>query len=167
MKNTEMAYDQEHDLDPSLHAYELDPQLRRDTVYLGHFKLCDLLLMNDANYPWFILVPRRADVSELFHLGQADQQQLMKESCFLAETLNDVFDAEKMNVAALGNLVGQLHVHHVVRYEDDASWPQPVWGKVPPQAYDAERRQDVINRVLALLEDNQKADMDFACAEDS
>lgn len=99
--------------------FKLDEQLASDCVVLGDFKLCTLLLMNDAQYPWFILVPRREDMTEIFQLSAADRTQLMEESCLLAEMLKDAFAADKMNIAALGNLVSQLHIHHVVRYRGD------------------------------------------------
>ena len=95
--------------------FALDPRLQQDTLPIGDFPLCRLLLSNDSNYPWFILVPRREDVSELFQLDAADQQQLWKETTALAEMLKDSFDADKLNVATLGNVVSQLHMHVIVR----------------------------------------------------
>mgnify|MGYP003148315457 FL=1 len=108
--------------------FVLDERLQQDTVTLGNFPLCRLLLMNDASYPWFILVPRREEVSELFQLDPADQQLLWREATALAEMLKDTFGADKMNVATLGNVVSQLHVHVIARRRDDAAWPAPVWG---------------------------------------
>jgi len=133
--------------------FELDPQLAADCVVLGDFPLCRLLLMNDCQYPWFILVPRRAGVTEVYHLSEEDQRQLAHESSYLSENLADIFAARKMNVAALGNVVSQLHVHHVVRYESDASWPAPIWGKHPAVAYDEETLATVQQKVNALIED--------------
>src|SRR5262245_27562488 len=97
-------------------SFELHPRLAADTIVLGDFPLCRLLLMNDAQYPWFILVPRRAGAREIYQLDERDQQQLLKESAQLSRAVMDAFRGEKLNVAALGNLVPQLHVHHVVRY---------------------------------------------------
>ncbi|TCK08822.1 HIT domain-containing protein [Marinobacterium mangrovicola] len=131
--------------------FELAPQLKADTINLGDFPLCQLLLMNDANYPWFILVPRRADVTEVYHLSLDDQAELMKESSFLAENLADLFQAKKMNIAALGNMVPQLHIHHVVRQEDDPAWPAPVWGKVPAVPYSDEQLNDIRERLCRLM----------------
>ena len=108
--------------------FVLDERLQQDTVTLGNFPLCRLLLMNDASYPWFILVPRREEVSELFQLDPADQQLLWREATALAEIVKDTFGADKMNVATLGNVVSQLHVHVIARRRDDAAWPAPVWG---------------------------------------
>jgi diadenosine tetraphosphate (Ap4A) HIT family hydrolase len=107
----------------------LHPQLAADCIVLGRFPLCHLLLMNDRNYPWFILVPDRADIREIYQLEATDRNQLLNESCLLSEFLMNEFNGDKLNVAALGNLVPQLHLHHVVRYESDPAWPTPVWGK--------------------------------------
>ncbi|WP_461537884.1 HIT domain-containing protein [Spongorhabdus nitratireducens] len=121
---------------PSMEPFQLAPQLEKDTVAIGDFPLCRVLLMNDANYPWIILVPRMAGLEEIYQLSETDQQQLLKESSFVAQTLKDVFTADKMNVAALGNMVRQLHVHHIVRYQSDSAWPAPVWGLQPTRQYD-------------------------------
>lgn len=132
--------------------FKLDRQLETDTVHLGDFPLCRVLLMNDANYPWFILVPRRAGVSEIYHLAEADQFQLMRESAVLSENLADIFAARKMNVANLGNMVSQLHVHIIVRKETDLAWPGPVWGKTPAVPYSDNDLQAVTERLDTLLE---------------
>ncbi len=131
--------------------FELHPQLAQDCILLGDFPLCRLLLINDANYPWFVLVPRRFGVSEIYHLSAQDQMQLMHESCYLAENLADTFAARKMNVASLGNMVPQLHLHHVVRYENDLAWPAPVWGKHPALRYTAEQVGDIRQKLQVLL----------------
>ncbi len=117
---------------------ELHPRLMADCMRLGRFALCHLLLMNDCSYPWFILVPDRADVREIFELSAADRQQLLDESCRLSEFLMQAYKGDKLNIAALGNLVPQLHLHHVVRFKSDRAWPAPVWGRFPPVAYTAE-----------------------------
>lgn len=134
--------------------FALDPRLQQDTLPIGDFPLCRLLLSNDSNYPWFILVPRRADVSELFQLDDADQQQLWRETTALAELLKDSFDAHKLNVAALGNVVSQLHMHVIVRRRDDAAWPAPVWGKHPAQPYTAEQVATIRERLRLVLADD-------------
>lgn len=132
----------------------LHPQLARDCLVLGRFPLSILLLMNDANYPWFILVPDRPTVSEIFQLSELDQQQLIRESSYLSQQLQGVFKADKLNIAALGNIVPQLHLHHIVRYRDDPAWPAPIWGAHPPQAYSAQALQDLIAKLrTALTED--------------
>lgn len=146
-------YDPARDLDPDIHPFELDQRLANDCILMGHFGLSELLLMNDANYPWFILVPRRPDVTEIYHLSQPDQQQLLFESSMLASNLADIFDADKMNVAALGNVVAQLHLHHVVRHQGDPAWPAPVWGKLPAKPYTDEQIQHLRERVNTMLDD--------------
>ncbi|MCI3944383.1 HIT family protein [Pseudomonas syringae] len=131
--------------------FVLDPRLQQDTLLVGDFPLCRLLLSNDAHYPWFILVPRRADISEVFQLEPADQLQLWHETSALAKVLKDVFDADKINVAALGNMVSQLHMHVIVRKRDDIAWPAPVWGKHPAVAYTDEQFAAVRRRLKPVL----------------
>ena len=133
--------------------FVLDSRLQQDTLPIGDFPLCRLLLSNDSHYPWFILVPRREDVSELFQLDAADQQQLWKETTELAEMLKDSFDADKLNVATLGNVVSQLHMHVIVRKREDAAWPAPVWGKHPAVPYSAEQVAAVRERLRLVLTD--------------
>ncbi len=115
--------------------FELHPRLAQDSVVIGEFDLSLLLLSRDANYPWCILVPKRDEVYEIHHLSEEEQLQLIRESCRLAEVMTSIFDADKMNVAALGNVVRQLHVHHIARFTDDPAWPQPIWGKLPAKDY--------------------------------
>ncbi|WP_278958563.1 HIT domain-containing protein [Aquipseudomonas alcaligenes] len=139
--------------------FALDPRLQQDTLAIGDFPLCRLLLMNDANYPWFILVPRREAVSELFQLDQADQQQLWLETTRLAETFKDAFVADKMNVATLGNVVSQLHMHVIVRRRDDPAWPAPVWGRLPARPYEVAEIAALQQRLrLVLTNDFQFAE---------
>jgi diadenosine tetraphosphate (Ap4A) HIT family hydrolase len=130
-------------------GFALHPRLAADTFALGDFPLSRLLLMNDARYPWFILVPRRENAREIYLLDEPDQQQLLRESSALSRALMEAFAGEKLNVAALGNVVPQLHVHHIVRYATDAAWPAPVFGKHAPQPYDDPAR----NRRIAALRD--------------
>jgi diadenosine tetraphosphate (Ap4A) HIT family hydrolase len=129
----------------------LHPQLAQDTVELGRFTLCRVLLMRDANYPWTILVPDRDGVSEIYQLPEADQLQLLHESSALARVLQVEFKADKLNIAALGNVVPQLHVHHVVRYRTDPAWPAPIWGKVPALPYDDTQLSQQIEKITAAL----------------
>lgn len=131
--------------------FKLDGQLASDCIVLGDFKLCRLLLMDDAQYPWFILVPRCEDATEIFQLSAVDRGLLLAESCLLAETLKDAFAADKLNIAALGNVVSQLHVHHVVRYREDPVWPAPVWGKLPPVRHTPEQLEERIGKLRAVL----------------
>ncbi|MET1078839.1 MAG: HIT domain-containing protein [Pseudomonas sp.] len=131
--------------------FALDPRLQQDTVTIGDFPLCRLLLMNDSHYPWFVLVPRREQVSELFQLDTADQQMLWQETVALAETLKDCFSGDKMNVANLGNIVSQLHMHVIVRHCEDPAWPGPVWGRHPAQPYADEQLAQVRARLRTAL----------------
>ncbi len=133
--------------------FVLDPRLEQDTLPIGDFSLCRLLLMNDATYPWFILVPRREEVSELFQLGSADQHQLWSETTTLAEIIKDTFGADKMNVASLGNVVSQLHIHVIARRRSDAAWPAPVWGRQPADPYSAEQVDSVKRKLELVLTD--------------
>ena len=126
---------------------EIHPQLRKDCLILGRFQLCHLLLMNDANYPWFILVPDRVDISEIYQLEAADQQQLWLESTVLSTRIMRILQGDKLNVAALGNMVPQLHMHHIVRYRNDRAWPSPVWGKFPSVAYSERELEQLISRL--------------------
>ncbi len=133
--------------------FKLHPRLMQDTLVIGDFPLCRLLLMNDANYPWFILVPRRAEIREIFELEQTDQNQLLKESSHLSQVLNQIFQADKLNIAALGNMVPQLHVHHIVRYQADQAWPNPVWGLFPTQPYTERVLQEICAGLIDHLAD--------------
>ena len=108
-------------------------------MVLGEFTLCSLLLLNDANYPWFILLPNRAGITEMHQLSEIDQQQLMTESMFFSQCLEQVFQADKLNIAALGNVVPQLHIHHIARFTTDACWPAPVWGAVSATPYNKDQ----------------------------
>jgi diadenosine tetraphosphate (Ap4A) HIT family hydrolase len=116
--------------------FELHERLAADTFFVTDLPLCRMLLMNDARYPWVILVPRMADLREIHDLPVLDRQQLIEESCLVAEFISREFSVDKMNVAALGNLVPQLHLHHVGRFSNDPAWPGPVWGHSPALAYD-------------------------------
>lgn len=131
--------------------FVLDSLLLQDTRPLGDFPLCRLLLSNDSNYPWFILVPRRADISEVFELSAQDQLQLWQETTTLSKILNDLFSADKLNVAALGNVVSQLHMHVIVRKRDDAAWPAPVWGKHQAVPYTDEAFAAIRERLKPVL----------------
>ncbi|BCG26337.1 MULTISPECIES: HIT family protein [Pseudomonas] len=131
--------------------FALDQRLQQDCLPVGDFPLCRLLLMNDSHYPWFILVPRREEVSELFQLDADDQLRLWNETTRLAEVLKDSFGADKMNVATLGNVVSQLHMHVIVRRREDAAWPAPVWGRHPAQPYSPEQVAEVMARLRLVL----------------
>lgn len=131
--------------------FELHSQLAKDCIVLGDFPLTRVLLNKDANYPWFILVPKRENIREIFELSEADQQQLLWESSYFSKRIYDLFNADKLNVAALGNMVPQLHVHHIVRYKNDVVWPGPVWGAVPAIEYGAGELEAVCQKVCEVL----------------
>ena len=126
---------------------EIHAELKNDCIVLGRLPLCHLLLMNDRNYPWFILVPARADIREIYQLEAIDRRLLMDESCQLSELLMETYAGDKLNVAALGNQVPQLHLHHIVRYVSDAAWPAPIWGRGIAEAYSP----SAIDEIRALL----------------
>lgn len=129
--------------------FELHPQLAADCEWVGDLSLNRVLLLNDKNYPWLILVPMRENIREIFQLSTADQRQLLAESSAVAELMYENFNAEKMNVAALGNMVPQLHIHHVARYQSDPAWPGPVWGAVTAIPYSEE---EMHSRLTSLRE---------------
>jgi len=118
--------------------FELDSRLQQDTVDFGHFPLCRLLLLNDCSYPWFVLVPQREKLREIHHMTEVDRQQLWLESTQLSLWMERFFNFDKLNVAALGNVVSQLHLHHVGRRIGDPAWPRPVWGYRPAVPYPVE-----------------------------
>ena len=115
--------------------FALHPQLAQDTTPVGDLPLARVLLMNDANYPWLILVPRRAGASEIIDLGEDEQVVLTREVALACHALKAVTACDKLNVAAIGNVVAQLHVHVVARRRDDDAWPKPVWGAAPARPY--------------------------------
>jgi diadenosine tetraphosphate (Ap4A) HIT family hydrolase len=115
--------------------FELDPQLEADTFLIGKTPLSRILLMNDCRYPWLILVPERPDITEPFDLNEEDQRTLWQESMTLGKLMKTVFEAQKLNIAALGNQVAQLHVHHIARFRTDVAWPRPVWGVGAAEPY--------------------------------
>ena len=134
----------------STDAFKLAAEFERDSLWLADWPLCQLRVQNDANYPWFILIPRRVSMVEIIDLTEQDREQLWRESAHLSVFLKAAFQAKKLNVAALGNMVPQLHLHHIARYEHDIAWPAPVWGKVQAQPY-TETQWQQLNQKLALL----------------
>ena len=126
--------------------FTLNERLAADTFDVMNLQLSKLLLMNDARYPWFILVPRIENVSEIHQLGKQQRLQLMQESCALSEYIEQQFSIDKMNVAALGNIVPQLHMHHIGRRQTDPAWPGPVWGHSASVAYDKAVAQQIMQK---------------------
>jgi diadenosine tetraphosphate (Ap4A) HIT family hydrolase len=124
--------------------WALDPLLARDTTPIGDLPLSRALLINDANYPWLLLVPRRDAAVEITDLDYIEQQQLMSEVSHTASTLKALTGCDKINIAALGNVVAQLHVHVIARSRGDAAWPKPVWNVVPPKDYHPRERDKLI-----------------------
>ena len=134
------------------YAFKLDPQLEQDTVLVADWHLCQVRLMNDSRYPWVILIPKIEDVSEIHQLADEQQQLLLGESVRLSKALEQLFAPYKLNVAALGNMVRQLHIHHIVRFEDDASFPRPVWGVGDAVPYEAEALNETVNGLQIALD---------------
>ena len=118
--------------------FVLHERLAADTIEIIRWPLCRVLLMTDAQYPWLILVPERPEVSELFQLPAEDRHRLMDEASAASAVMQRLFSADKMNVATLGNMVPQLHLHVIARHQNDPAWPRPVWAVGPPLAYAAE-----------------------------
>jgi diadenosine tetraphosphate (Ap4A) HIT family hydrolase len=131
--------------------FELDSRLERDSMLVANLGLCQLRLMTDARWPWFVLVPQRAGVSEVFDLTPLDQTMLTFETNQVASALKSATGAEKINVGALGNIVRQLHVHVLARSEGDANWPGPVWGYGKAEPYDDDKRNALIKKILDAI----------------
>jgi diadenosine tetraphosphate (Ap4A) HIT family hydrolase len=131
--------------------FKLDSQLEKDTVHIASFELCEVLLATDANYPWVILVPRKAHLTELHQLEDTELQTFWAESAYVSKHLEIHFQAHKLNVAALGNVVQQLHVHHIVRFHHDAAWPKPIWGVLPATRYSEDELEVTVNSLKALF----------------
>jgi len=132
-------------------TFQLHPCLKQDCISIGRLDLCQLLMMNDNQYPWFILVPEKADIKEIYQLSKPEQHTLLEESSYLAENLAALYKADKMNIAAIGNLVPQLHIHHIVRYRSDKAWPDPVWGKFAAIPYTQQQIADNLTRIKEQL----------------
>ncbi len=118
-------------------GFVLHPRLEADTEFIADFALSRVLAMNDARYPWLILVPRRERLTEIHELADSDRETLMEEIARAGAALKTYSNAAKINVGALGNLVPQLHIHIVGRNPGDAAWPGPVWGQGTPVPYEA------------------------------
>ena len=132
-------------------AFELHPDLVRDGIDIGCLALCRILLIDDANYPWFVLVPERRNITDTIDLTEDDYAQLWAESRLFSRVIMNAFGGQKLNVAALGNMTPQLHVHHVVRYEDDPAWPGPIWGKHPLKPYSHRQVEEIKNKIKTSM----------------
>jgi diadenosine tetraphosphate (Ap4A) HIT family hydrolase len=126
-------------------AWTLHSQLEKDTINVGDLPLCRVVVIKDANYPWLLLVPRRLEVIEIIDLDEVEQAQLMTEITRVARVLKDITQCDKLNIAALGNVVPQLHVHVIARRSSDAAWPRPVWGAAQPLDHDPQEVADFIS----------------------
>ena len=140
-----LAYDEEISMAPEESAWSLHARLKEDTIDIGDLPLCRVLVVKDAHYPWLLLVPRRPEVSEIIDLDEVEQAQLITEISRVGRALKDITKCDKLNIAALGNVVPQLHVHIIARRSSDVAWPRPVWGVMPPLAHDAEEVQNFIS----------------------
>lgn len=134
-----------------MNQFQLHPQLASDTVSIMHLDLCQILLMNDRAYPWLVMVPRRGDMREMHDLSPGDQQTLMDEITKVSRTVQRLFKADKMNVAALGNMVPQLHVHVIARFEIDAAWPGPIWGVTQTVPYGSDALVEAVQAIKTAL----------------
>ena len=139
------------DSDALRRSWSLHPQLAQDTVPVGDLPLARVLLANDANYPWLILVPRLPGLVELIDLEENAQVQLLGEIAAAARALKSVTACDKLNIAALGNQVPQLHVHVIARRRSDVAWPKPVWGVKPPLAYNESQQASLLGRCVSRL----------------
>lgn len=134
--------------------FQLHPRLAQDCLAVGRLTLSQILLMNDCQFPWFILVPERTGVREIYELDPKDRECLMQESCLLAEALVELYQPDKLNIAAIGNLVPQLHLHHIARYSHDKAWPAPIWGKFTAEPYhaaEAQRHIEALRKRLNMI----------------
>lgn len=131
--------------------FELHPQLAKDCFVICDLELSRILLMNDSQYPWIIQVPRVEKAKEVIDLTPQQQQTLWLESALLSKALQSEFTPHKLNVAALGNMVEQLHIHHIARFTDDPAWPKPVWGVAPTVAYSDQQAEAVIEKIRHQL----------------
>ncbi|WP_315742299.1 MULTISPECIES: HIT family protein [unclassified Bradyrhizobium] len=128
-------------------TWSLHPQLAKDTINIGDLPLSRVLVIKDANYPWMLLVPRREGAVEIIDLDEVAQAQLMTEIARVSRALKEITKCDKLNVAALGNMVPQLHIHVIARRTSDAAWPRPVWGVAPALPHDAEEVQHFIGAI--------------------
>jgi diadenosine tetraphosphate (Ap4A) HIT family hydrolase len=127
--------------------FQLHDQLRRDTLPICRMKLCLVQLMNDNQHPWLVLVPAVENMVEIADLNEKQRKLLINEIAQAQRVLKSVFEPQKMNVGALGNQVSQLHVHVIGRFHNDPAWPQPIWGKVAPKAYDPAALRGIIAKL--------------------
>lgn len=133
-------------------SFSINPLLEGDSLPVADLPLCTVRLMKDANFPWLLLIPKRDDMIEIIDLETEDQRQLMQEIDQLSRVVKSVTACEKLNVAALGNQVSQLHVHVIGRFRADAAWPGPIWGVVPPKDYETAQADSLIMAIREGLD---------------
>jgi diadenosine tetraphosphate (Ap4A) HIT family hydrolase len=133
--------------------FELHPRLKADTIPVIDWPLCRILLMNECAWPWLVLVPRRHGITEIHELDASDREMLIQEIAAASTRLQNLSGADKMNVAALGNMVPQLHIHIIARFKDDPAWPKPVFGFQAPNPYDAEFLAEHMQKMVDALGD--------------
>jgi diadenosine tetraphosphate (Ap4A) HIT family hydrolase len=131
--------------------FKLHPQLALDTVFITDWKLSQVLLMDNRLFPWIILVPRLADLHEIHHLCAENRAILMEEMTRASHAMEQGFKTDKINVAAIGNIVSQLHVHIVARLQTDPAWPHPVWGSAYREPYATQEKADRVHYLKTLL----------------
>lgn len=139
-------------------AFKLDPKIEKDTFHIGDLPLSRVLLTNVVNFPWIILVPKVPEVSELFELSSEQQNQYLNESNFLLQAMLVLYNADKMNIANLGNMVPQLHIHIVARYQDDDAWPGPIWSFQNTENYSKTQAKIEIDKIANLIDDYLKGE---------
>lgn len=132
-------------------GFTLDPRLAAESFSLGQLALCEVLLCDDARFPWIILVPKKAGAAEIIDLQEEERPVLMEEIAITSAALKRITGCHKLNVAALGNQVRQLHVHIIARFETDAAWAGPVWGKGTRVPYEEKARKDFAAKIKAAL----------------
>lgn len=132
--------------------FKLNEKINNDTFEVCDLSLCKVLLMNDANYPWLILVPQVAEITELHHLSMTQQEAVLKDINLASRVMEQIFEPTSLNVAALGNVVRQLHIHVIARFEDDATWPGPVWGQKEAIPYTDSSRLELLKDTFGQLQ---------------
>jgi len=138
--------------------FQLDSRLEKDTFLVGELPLCRVLLMDVANFPWIILVPRISNIKEIFQLNSEQKGLYFSESNFLMKGMSEIYNAHKMNIASLGNLVPQLHTHIIVRYKHDDAWPGPVWSFDGMTKYKGNKSKLEIDKISNLVDDYARGD---------
>lgn len=132
-------------------SFTLHPRLKADTLHVGDLPLCTVLLSKEKVGPWLILVPKIADLIEIHHLPHEQQVQLITESSAIAAILENTFQPDKINVGALGNLVPQLHIHHIARFKTDIAWPGPIWGNTDGEVRNEKEQQSLVEKLQQKL----------------